>query len=236
MRYTHGRVKNHDPRNRDYAAAPRYTTMRSIRWDRNVPVQDQMGIGSCTGQGAIGALSCAPTWDRLSRVNRAAIAVNAHDVAVEVYSAATEIDPFPGEWPPDDTGSDLTSVAKVLRRRGLIESYRWCFNLGTVLASLNTGPVVIGVDWRSTMYEPTSDGQLLISGAPVGGHCVYLDEIDPDRERVWLTNSWGIGWGIEGRAWLTFSDLGALLADDGEAVTYRPAVTTCPLDRILRTL
>jgi hypothetical protein len=37
-----------------------------------------------------------------------------------------------------------------------------------------------------------------------------------------MDNSWTLQWGISGRAYITFDDLGTLLADDGDCTVFVP--------------
>jgi hypothetical protein len=132
------------------------------------------------------------------------------------YSDETRIDRLPGIYPPDDPGSTGLAAGKVLKARGFAKSYHHAFALQSVLSALQTTPVLLGIGWRRNMFRPSTVGQLDIRGPVVGGHEVLLDEIDVANKRVWLTNSWGSSWSINGRAWLTLQDLAILLHDQGD--------------------
>lgn len=70
------------------------------------------------------------------------------------------------------------------------------------------------------MFDPDPTGRIAVverSGI-AGGHEYEVEEIDVPNGRVWLTNSWGSGWGIEGRAWMDFLTFGALLKQGGDAI------------------
>jgi hypothetical protein len=67
--------------------------------------------------------------------------------AEHLYSDATKIDPWTGEWLPDDTGSDGLSIAKVLLTRGLISGYQHATTLEAALTALAQRPVMIGSSW-----------------------------------------------------------------------------------------
>jgi hypothetical protein len=43
------------------------------------------------------------------------------------------------------------------------------------------------------MYDTSAEGQMTVSGQVVGGHEYLLDELDVERQRVWMRNSWGDG-------------------------------------------
>jgi hypothetical protein len=63
----------------------------------------------------------------------------------------------------------------------------------------------------------------------VGGHEICLDELDVENELVWVHNSWGEDWGVEGRAALHWDDLGELLADDGDCTIFTPLTEPAPV-------
>jgi hypothetical protein len=154
------------------------------------------------------------------------------------YHEVTSIDPFEGTWPPTDTGSDGTSLGKLLKSLGLIDSYTHAFGgLPEVLSALMSGPVPLGVPWYDSMFQPARSGELVISpdATVAGGHEFNLDgEIDVQAQRVWMTNHWynrdGTPWGLGGRAWLSFDTLTRLLGEDGDATIMHtvPAVLPAP--------
>lgn len=201
----------------------------SVKWMREVPVFDQGRLGSCTGNAGIGCLSTDPFYATLphgTRLDEAA--------AVDLYSASTVIDGAPGQYPPDDTGSDGLSIAKVLTSRGLISGYQHTFTFTDCLKALSKQPVIIGTNWYDSFFTPKANGEITVdSGATVvGGHEYILDEIDTDNGRVGFTNSWGASWGFGGRAYISYALLQRLLAEQGDVVVFvpqtRPAPTPVP--------
>ena len=116
--------------------------------------------------------------------------------AVGVYSAAAQVDDQPGAYPPNDTGSDGLSVAKVLKSRALISGYQHAFSLEALLTALADQPVIVGTEWRQDMFHPAADGRQTITGEVAGGHEYCLDELDVEKQRVWMQNSWGETWGV----------------------------------------
>jgi hypothetical protein len=109
------------------------------------------------------------------------------------------------------------SVAKVALSNGWITRYEHCFDLQSVLAALQVGPVMLGVSWRSGFDNPATDGRMAYTGTVRGGHEICADEIDVTNQRVWITNSWGSSWGVKGRAYWTWDDLAKVLAEQGDA-------------------
>lgn len=230
-----GRHVLHDPRSLRYqvaAADPR--TLTPVRHLRYIPVLDQGTLGSCTGCAAEGALGSGdllaaipldsqarPTGDERTDLEQ----------AVALYSAATVLDEFAGEWPPEDTGSNGLSVAKACRRAGLISGYRHAIGLEAALTALAGRPVITGVTWWSSFDDPEPDGCAEITPGAYrrGGHEVVLDELDVDNLRVWFTNSWGLGWGLGGRAWWSWDTFARLLADDGDVTVFVPLSEPTPV-------
>jgi hypothetical protein len=151
--------------------------------------------------------------------------------AISVYSDATKIDSASGQYPPTDTGSDGISGAKIAVTRGWISGYQHAFTLNDALAALSThGPVIVGTNWYSGMFNPTTDGELTINNGDsiAGGHEYILDEIDVPNQRVWMQNSWGTSWGVEGRAWMTWAMLQRLLSEQGDVTIFTPLSKPAP--------
>ncbi|WP_256789832.1 hypothetical protein [Frankia sp. AvcI1] len=226
--YRLGRHVRHDPHSARYAVAGQPTaTLVSKRWERRVEVFDQGDTGSCTGQAAAGWVGT----DNAVRQGLAKVGVQpvVENYAVALYSVATNLDDYPGAYPPDDTGSDGLSVAKALQAAGLCSGYAHAFSLQAALTALATaGPVMLGTSWLDAMFHPAPDGRLDVGGRLAGGHEYLADEIDVERRRVWITNSWGESWGVSGRAYLTWDDLGDLLDMQGDVTVPTPVQVPAP--------
>ena len=205
--YGLGRTVWHDEASRQFPAAT--APLRTVQHQLRAPVLDQGQLGSCTGN----AISQALNTDPLIPVGRRVLT---EDDAVAIYSWATHHDPYPGAYPPEDTGSSGLAVAKAVKHLKLISSYHHAFGLQHTLEALVLQPVIIGIPWKSTMFDVGADGYLDISGSTVGGHEVCLTGLDVKFKTVTLLNSWGPGWGASGHAFLRWADLGALLSQDGD--------------------
>jgi hypothetical protein len=221
--YGLGRHVEHDPRSRQFAFRAPAPPAQSVRHYRNIPVLDQGQLGSCTGNAAAGAVGTGRNW-----VGPVKALTLDEPFAVKLYSTATTLDDVAGTYPPDDTGSSGLAVAKACQRAGLISGYQHTFTLADALAALEVGPIIVGSNWHQAMFDPAPDGRLTVSGAVPGGHEYVVDEIDVERQRVWLTNSWGPDWGLQGRAWLSWADFGRLLAADGDVVLFTPVTMPAP--------
>jgi hypothetical protein len=136
-----------------------------------------------------------------------------------LYHNATVLDGYPGTWPPTDTGSSGLAVAKASVKAGYVTGYTHAFGLDQCLAALVLAPVIVGTNWHQDMFTPDASGYLHPTGTVVGGHEYALVGLDVKRARVTMLNSWSASWGRNGRAYITFDDLGTLLADSGDVVS-----------------
>ena len=175
----------------------------------------KVALGNCTMNAAYGCLMTAPFHQAGWQFTE--------DDCVRGYYEETHLDDsmFPGEWPPQDTGSTGPWSMMVLEKRGLISSWRHTRELHTALRMLMSGPISIGIPWLRSMITPQADGTLVVDEASgvVGGHQIEVLALDVTGQRVQAINSWGPNWGIDaGRAWLSWEDFDLLLHLGGEAV------------------
>lgn len=226
-----GRHVLHDSRSLSFRVEPvNVDELKSVRHLTQIPILNQGNLGSCTGNAAVNVLA-TDTFLATDPVKAVLANFNsdlAEEYAVSVYSDATVLDPFPGSYQPTDTGSDGLSVAKVLTSRGLISGYQHATSLAAALSALSKQACMVGTPWHGDMFNPDADGRLRITGSVEGGHEYKLDELDVENRRVWILNSWGLDWGLGGRAWLSWDDLGSLLADDGDCTVFTPLTQPAP--------
>lgn len=217
--YPLGRKVEHDPRSRDYPAVRRVTAVRSVLWTHRAPVLDQGSLGMCTAAALAQCLNAAhfahsrPLRKYLDRSD-----------AADLYSLATQLDDFAGQWPTDDTGSSGLAVAKAGVRLGYLAAYHHAFGMEHFLDIIGGQPVIVGTDWYRGMWEADSNGYLHPDGPIVGGHEYLVLGADWRRQKVTMLNSWGKGWGRNGRAYISFTDFAMLLKANGDV--------TVPLGRI----
>jgi hypothetical protein len=229
-----GRHVNHDPRSRAYAVQPTATTLVATRHTAYIDVLDQGQLGSCTGNAGVGAVYREPFVLSHSTPSTPWPYVADETGAVALYSEATKLDSYPGAYPPDDTGSDGLSVAKALQKAGIISGYLHAFTLQSALLQLMTTPLITGITWYSSMFEPGSTGELTVdtNSGVAGGHELCVDEYQPaigtGPALIGGPNSWGTGWGDGGRWYMTVEDWGRLLADDGDVTAFVPATQPAP--------
>ncbi|MFI5831096.1 C1 family peptidase [Streptomyces sp. NPDC051578] len=246
-----GRHIEHDPRSLGFAhgVLPK-AAITPVAWTRRIPVLDQGQLGACTGNAGVGLLGTdsAVRQGRTSVTVTPAAAAASHGrftagdhaldeaFAVALYSLATVLDAVPGQYPPADTGSSGLGVAKALKALGLASSYSHAFALAALTSALQSGPVMIGIPWLNSMYEPAADGRITVdrSSGVAGGHEVELNRYDGTGE-YWITNSWGSSWGHDGSGYLTADDLAWLLSQQGDVtiptwtIHERPSPKRCRL-------
>ena len=209
MTYPLGRVVQHDPRSLAFPAALA-PALKTVTHRHYGPVLDQGQVGSCTGNAAAQSLNTVP----LRHGRRLLTEIDAQGL----YHEATVLDGFPGTWPPTDTGSSGLAVAKASQQAGWVTGYTHAFGLDQCLAALVLAPVIVGTNWHEDMFNPDAAGYVHPTGAIAGGHEYTLLGINVKLARVTMLNSWSASWGRNGRAYITFADLGTLLADSGDVV------------------
>ena len=187
---------------------------KTVLWSHRAPVLDQGSLGSCTGN----ALAQWLNTDYARTHPRGTGMLMTGKDAVGLYTLATRLDTIPGEYPPEDTGSSGLAVCKAAVQMKLIGRYAHVFSFYALLMALQHSPVICGTLWTEGMFTPrATDGVITPSGSAVGGHEYLLLGCDVDRQLITMLNSWGPEWGRQGRARISFSDFGDLLARDGDA-------------------
>jgi hypothetical protein len=221
-----GRIVRHDSRSLAYPWQRSGVTLTTQLWARNVPILDQGNVGSCTGNAEAGALGTDPLYATLPAGHPALDEAE----ALRLYSAAETID-GDGPYPPNDNGSSGLSVCQAAKNAGLISGYVHCLSLSDVLDALETGPVIIGANWYSSMDSPDSSGLVTISsGAWVrGGHEYLCRGKDVAGKMVHLDNSWGTSWGLAGSFSYSWDTLTRLLAEQGDATVSVPVTAPAPV-------
>jgi hypothetical protein len=235
-----GRIQHHDPRNLAYAhgVLPK-SAIQSVAWARRTPILDQGQLGSCTGNALTGLLGT----DSAGRTATSQVTVAAdgkgifkagaypldEDFAVMAYELNTRLDNIRGQYKPDDTGSSGPACGKTAKALGLASGYTHAFSYDALRSALQSGPVLIGIPWYNSMFNPEDDGRIPVDAKSglAGGHELLVREYDAPNDRVWADNSWGLSWGVKGRGYLNGADLRALLSDGGDVTVL--AFTTGPV-------
>lgn len=228
-----GRHVHHDPRSLAYAhgVLPQ-SAIKSVDWTRRAPIFDQGSTGSCTGNAAAGLL-CT---DSAARPGLTSVGLDGavrpvdEDLAVTIYSLATTLDEFRGQYPPTDTGSSGLGAAKALVKLGLASKYTHAFSLDALKSALQSGPVMVGTVWLESMFDTTTDGYVIVDrNSPVaGGHEYVISAYDAAKQVFRLDNSWSESWGVRGSGWYKQADLQWLLAQDGDVTVPAWAAAPAP--------
>jgi len=183
------------------------------------PILDQGREGACVGFGWSAEAFSTPVAVDLNRV-KADVPRIPNQFALGVYRNAQKLDEWAGEA---YDGTSVLAGAKTLQQFGLLKEYRWAFSIEDVVDTvLAKGPVVLGINWYSGMYD-APNGVLSVSGSIVGGHCItavgyrLASSKLGGEDGIILQNSWGADWGINGLAEIRVSDLARLLNEGGEA-------------------
>lgn len=199
------------------------TPLKNQNWERIIPILDQGQLGSCTGNAGTGLLGTEPFYDK---VGNTALGTGDLDptacekFAIQLYSDATKADPYPGTYPPTDSGSSGLAICQVLKTRGTIKSYNWAQTAHGFLQLLQWGPVMMGLSWYEAFFEPDNNGfidsnQHWSTSGLAGGHEVEVVEVELDTTNVnnsvlTCCNSWTTSWGDAGRFRIRLSTYNAL--------------------------
>lgn len=225
-----GRNFRRDSRSLAYPVRVDDAQLKTTWWTRHVGPFDQGSLGSCTGNAGEGNMVTDPFFTTLTPADPY---TPDEDGAVALYSKATQLDTYPGQYPSDDTGSDGLAVAQALKLVGMISGYTHAFDGPTARLALTKAPGIVGIKWYDGMFTPSPEGEVTISGSLAGGHELSFDGIDVENQRVWFTQSWGPGFGvtrdgIPGRGWMSFETFDSLMADGGDLVQFVPRTAPAP--------
>jgi hypothetical protein len=207
-----GRNKVHDERSRAFPMAT--TINRSLWTDKAVrlyepwPNPHQL-VGCCTGVAKASQLNAVG--------NRVPGRVLKLADAERMYSRNSQIDPWEGSWPPEDTGSSGLASAKTAIEFGLAGEYRWLFGgADEVVQNVMEGRAIsVGTWWFWSMFKRDSQNRVAISeqDGTAGGHQYVIRGYDLSSDLV-LGRCW---WGNFRDFWMSRADLDRLLRDGGDA-------------------
>jgi hypothetical protein len=217
-----GRNKVHDEASRAFALP--VSVDRSLWRDKAIRLYDPIPnpnqpVGCCTGVGKCCQFNAVG--------NRKTGVVLNMDDAIRIYSRNTQIDPWPGSYPPDDTGSSGLASCKTAVEFGLGGEYRWLFGgADEVIQAVMNGQVIsVGTWWYWDMFD-ASGGYFLSrpvitpTGGQAGGHQYVIRGYDKGQDLA-LGRCW---WGDFRDFWIKRADLDALLRDGGDAHFQRRAI------------
>lgn len=181
-------------------------------WAIKPTALDQGRTGTCVGHAWANFLRCAPIQSN----------AGIDTLRWQIYDAATQID----EWTDNDgdtkreMGTSVRAGAQAVTDMSRLKSFLFAFDLATALEwVLLQGPVVLGVNWYSSMFKPDAKGIVAIKPTDrvEGGHAFLWRGADTRRALAWCCNSWGDDWGLSGNFAISFRDLERLIHENGEA-------------------
>jgi hypothetical protein len=123
---------------------------------------------------------------------------------------------YDGSGPSDEEGLTCLSGAKVFKKFGVMNEYRWAYSLTDLLHALAYTPVAFGTNWYTGMFTPNIEGIIKISGVVEGGHQVVFNGFNKTTRRIRGKNSWGRQWGRRGFFEISFDNVERLLDEGAE--------------------
>jgi hypothetical protein len=176
-------------------------------------VYDQLE-SNCTIEAVAGELATAP-YNKLFTERKL---LDEESERIAFYREAQKFDP--PEWGTPHEGSATSSPYKLLREKGIITGWKWLFGEAELREYVrNYGPATCGTIWENNMFYPDENGFIHLGGAVAGGHEYRIVQASDHIGAYRIVNSWGRGWGINGRAYITYQDMASLLDQDGDAAT-----------------
>lgn len=215
--YSMGRLYVADERDELYPIMPMLASRRSTAtkrfWWSEGWWGDQGHTPHCVAFSWAHWLNDGPQLTSIFKKNRPSV-----DTSV-LYCEAQKRDPWPGDCEtPLYDGTSVRAGAKVLQEWGHIKEYRWAANADEIVQTILTlGPVIVGTWWKQDMFYPDSEGRIYATGSNTGGHAYVINGVDLDTGLFRIKNSWGRHWGKKGHAFISISDMDALIKDWGEA-------------------
>lgn len=227
-----GRHVEHDSESLRYLfSADLVDSIQSVEHKRQIPVLDQKSLGACTGFAAEGVAGSSPFFEAIPAsvpAKPTADVEKDQEQAIALYSAASSLDNVPGDYPPTDTGSTGLAVAKAAQQAGLIAGYQHITSFDAFLKALSVTPLIVGTAWYSGMEQLDSDGVAKVTGSIRGGHEYQAISLDAKKRLIGFVNSWGSGWGVQGRFYIRFDDFDRLLHEQGDATVFVPLTDAPP--------
>lgn len=200
---------NHDERSKRFRAVAltTETELRTRSWRRG-SAYDQGVTPECVAFTGKGMVNTVPHSARFPYRVRSQFDPHAW------YPECKRRDEWDGE---DYDGTSGLGLCRYLLEIGVIPAYYWAFGLHETLLTLShVGPVGFGAMWTDGMMDPDADGWIRATGGDVGGHEVEVTGVNVVDRSVTITNTWGAGWGRNGRARLSWDDLDDRLAAYGD--------------------
>jgi hypothetical protein len=205
-----GRQRVHDSRSKAFPA--RLLVDKSKWHSKTIRIYDpKRNPNQCHGE-CTGVAKCVQMNAVGNRVKGVTFGM---DQAHAFYHLSTELDPFDGTWPPDDTGSSGLASAKAAQKLGIGGEYRHVFNGadGVVEQIMADDVVSVGTWWYEGMFNQNAQGIIEPTGPQVGGHQYAVRGYDAEDDLL-IIRCW---WGDFRDAKIKRTHLDELLHDGGDA-------------------
>jgi len=175
---------------------------KSINWfDQTIPVLDQGQEPSCVGYGGV-SLKREQEKIEIKKILNFS--------GQDLYERCKKVD-----GSPDEEGTFIRVAMKLLQNEGVkdpdgniykIGAYTKVNNLDELkYAIAANGFALIGVEVFENFFKPENGIIDFKDGLDSdGGHCILVGAYDDVIEKVAFKNSWGVDWGLNGFAYLTY--------------------------------
>lgn len=218
-----GRHILHDPRSWDHRPETAPQIVDALHASFGLPL-NQGNVGDCTANAWIGCANSMPNWTdaNVPAIGRSKPGVQADCITLYTQETGDEGQPYP-QYDPGGSG---LAVCRAARELGWLKRWANAFTLDEALRSLVVRPVITGINWYDSFDQPDGNGLVSISsGAQVrGGHEVLVNQIFATDQVIGLWNSWGPGWGVGGRFFMSWTTWDQLLSEQGDVTVPAAAV------------
>lgn len=176
-------------------------------WDDLRYFGDQKNTPQCVGYAFAHFIEDGPIYSNTGRIPSLQPSL--------IYFEAQKLDNIKGE---NYEGTTVRGGAQALRKKfNKISSFRWAKTIEEIVFAVAIeGPVVVGTYWKTGMEDVDRKGFIHNTGRILGGHAYLINGVNTKERFFRIKNSWGRGWGIKGRAKISFNDMEDLMRDDGE--------------------
>jgi len=135
------------------------------------------------------------------------------EFARSIYHEAQSSDPFGPHTEKDGKyGTSVLTAGRLLRDKGFFGKLVWTddvYDLSNFI--LAHGPAIVASNWTTEMNNVDPNGFVRPNGSYEGNHCWLVYGTDDMWETFFCLNSWGRGFGKDGKFLIKFSDMKKIL-------------------------
>jgi hypothetical protein len=88
------------------------------------------------------------------------------------YDRNVEEDHLAGRY--FDGGATVQATMSAAKKDGIVSGYTWNTSVDDIADGLQIGPQTMGTTWKGSMFTPTPEGLLRVTGSDAGGHFYLL--------------------------------------------------------------